>query len=522
MFFPAVICLSILLPQQTPAQEHRVPDTTIASARQLRSLMQSDPHRPIFHFVAPEGHAMPFDPNGGIYWKGRYHLGYIYQSFKNNKKEHVWGHAVSTDLLHWTLYPDMLNVQPGDIEKGIFSGGAFLSREGIPHIMYHGEGSATNLVAYSTDDDLRHWKKFDGNPVLRTTLSDDPRDPKEGKYTAWDPEGWFDPKADAYYQISGGNVPALFKSRDMYDWKYLGDLIQPGQRYREKSEDVSCPDMFTIGNKKMLLFISHNIGTQYYLGDFNNDRFTVEKHGRMNWPGGTFFAPEQLQDDQGRNIIWGWVLERKPKHLRDYGWSGIMSLPRVLNLSPSGELEIHPARELEKIRLDSIQQKQLQVAARSETVLPINGTSMEMQLTFSRGQQGIYGIKVFCSSDGKEETKISYDPVKEELVIDFVNSSAGGPVKMPSHCIFGPTLEGFPATVAEQRAPLKLKPGEPLRLQIFIDRSIIEVFANGRQCMTQVVYPEMASSNQVKVFTTSAPLQVREVKAWKMAATNAY
>src|SRR5688572_10429785 len=92
----------------------------VDSARAIRALIQSDPHRPIYHFVASEGHAMPFDPNGAIYWKGKYHLGFIYQ--KRPTKEfspdsgHVWGHAVSTDLLHWTFYPDMLNVTEGDPE----------------------------------------------------------------------------------------------------------------------------------------------------------------------------------------------------------------------------------------------------------------------------------------------------------------------------------------------------------------------------------------------------------------------
>ena len=92
----------------------------------LREEIRKDPHRPIFHFVMPESNAAPFDPNGAIFWKGRYHLGFIYQKLRNGKYEHVWGHAVSTDLLHWTLYPDMLNVKDGDLEKGIFSGGAFV------------------------------------------------------------------------------------------------------------------------------------------------------------------------------------------------------------------------------------------------------------------------------------------------------------------------------------------------------------------------------------------------------------
>lgn len=518
-----IICISGMLGFiDAAAQENQVPVQLIEDARKLRSLMQSDPHRPIYHFVAPEGHAMPFDPNGAIYWKGRYHLGFIYQSRKSGNMQHVWGHAVSTDLLHWSLYPDMLDVKPGDIEKGIFSGGAFLSREGIPHIMYHGEGAAANLVAYSTDDDLRVWKKFDGNPVLKTTVSDDPRDPKGGKYTAWDPEGWFDKEADSYYQISGGKKPALFKSKDMYKWDYLGDLISADKKATEASEDVSCPDMFNIGNKKMLLFISHNIGTQYYLGDFKHDKFNIESHGRMNWPGGTFFAPEQLQDDEGRNIIWGWVLERKPKHLKDYGWSGIMSLPRELSLSAAGQLNIAPARELEKIRLEPVKRNKIKIAVGGEEVLPVKGTSLELRAVFAGVTKKPFGIKVFCSPDGKEETIVRYEPDSNQLVIDFVRSSVKGPVTMESHAIFAPTLEGFPERVSQQRAPLVLKKGEPLELRIFIDKSIIEVFANGRQCVTQVVYPELSASNMVKAFTSGDPVQLDVFEAWQMAPTNAY
>ena len=494
----------------------------INKSRQLRELMQSDPHRPIYHFVNPEGHAMPFDPNGGIFWNGKYHLGYIYQSQKRGKPEHVWGHAVSTDLFHWTLYPDMLNVKEGDIEKGIFSGGAFLSKEGIPHIMYHGQGSAANLVAYSTDEDLRTWKKFEGNPVLKTTLTDNPRDPRGGKYTAWDPEGWYDKDAGFYYQISGGNVAGLFKSKDMYKWEYLGDLIEKNKRMRYESEDLSCPDMFKIGNKSMLLFISHNLGTQYYLGTFSNDKYSVEKHGRMNWPGGTFFAPEQLSDDKGRNIIWGWVLERKPKHFTNYGWSGIMSLPRVLSLSKQGELEINPPAEIKTLRLGGFKAANLSLKANSEKELEIKGNSMEIQIEIAGTLKSSYGIKVFCSPDGKEETIIKYDPVKKELVIDFIKSSINGPVKMASHSLLEPTIEGFPLTVTEQKAPFELRKEEVLKLDIFIDRSIIEVFANGRQCITQVVYPELETSKGVKIFSGDEAITVKKVEAWKMAETNAY
>ena len=74
----------------------------------------------------------------------------------------------------------------------------------------------------------------------------------------------------------------------------------------------------------------------------------------------------------------------------------------------------------------------------------------------------------------------------------------------------------------EQRAPFELKDGENLKLDIFIDKSIIEVFANGRQCVTKVVYPEPAESNRVKLFSGDETVNVVRVQTWNMATTNLY
>ncbi len=508
----------------------------INHARTLRNHILSDPYRPIYHFVAPEGRAYPFDPNGAIYWDGKYHVGFIYQSLLNGEREHFWGHAVSTDLLHWSLYPDMLDVKEGDIEKGIFSGGAFLSKEGVPHIMYHGYGADANLVAYSTDEDLRVWKKFEGNPVLRSPKEGDPM---FGKYRAWDPEGWYDKDTDYYYQISGGDTAGFFRSRDMTEWEYLGNFIDQQKRYRHHFEDLSCPDFFSLGSKHMLLFISHNLGSQYYVGDWSAGRFTVEQHGRMNWPGGTFFAPEQLVDDQGRNLIWGWVLDRNPDvydfaaHWNDEetnpsrfakeGWSGVMSMPRVVALSEEGEVLITPPEEFEKLRLKEWDGGAFSLGAGQEKELGMRGKSVEIEVEMTLGSSHA-GLKVFGAPEGDEETLVFYDTSTEELVIHFARSraSAGGLVEMPPNCMFEPQLEGFTEPVSEQRAPFKLQEGENLHLNIFLDRSIIEVFANERLCMTQVVYPELPDSDRIRIYSGGEDIEVKSLKVWKMAQTNMY
>ena len=511
-------------------------------------LMQSDPHRPIYHFVAPEGHAAPFDPNGAIYWKGKYHLGFVYQThsrgdFFSNNGDYAWGHAVSTDLLHWTFYPNMLEVT-NDRESGIYSGGAFLSKEGVPHLIYYTSAtdspvSATNNIAYATDDDLKVWKKSENNPVLRDEI---PKKWKEewkkknwkginpflipGRYSVFDPDAWYDKTADAYYQISSGARPALFKSRDMRTWSYLGDLIDKENTMRNPNEDLSCPDFFPIGNGKyMLLFISHNWGAQYYVGTFGNDKFTVERHARMNWPGGSFFAPEQLQDDKGRSIIWGWIVERKPQHLPDYGWSGIMSLPRVVSLGNDGRVRIDPAEELKAARVMQTKEEDNHLEPGRERTLRSKGRSLELKLEIVGAENDSVGIKVFASPDGREETIITYDPRRGELAIDFSKSSIRAPVTMPAATVFswdGSDIAGFPKNVSEQRAPLKLSKGEPLKLNVFLDRSVIEVFANGIQCVTQVVYPELETSTGVKIFSGKEKVAVKNIQSWTMAETNAY
>jgi ketosteroid isomerase-like protein len=93
-------------------------DASAMIACNLREQILSDPSHPGYHFVAPEGLASPFDPNGAIYWKGRYHLFYIFQDKRSGKKSDHWGHVSSTDLLHWRHHPTSLL-------EGMYSGNSF-------------------------------------------------------------------------------------------------------------------------------------------------------------------------------------------------------------------------------------------------------------------------------------------------------------------------------------------------------------------------------------------------------------
>jgi len=147
----------------------------------------------VYHFTIPEGMGYPFDPNGAIFWKGKYHLFYIFQDPDLPHGGHCWGHASSVDLVHWTFHSTALAPAEGDPDVGIFSGNAFVNREGVPTIAYLGVGAGICL-ATADDGDLLRWTKCPHNPVIPIPREGDP---DYGRYNVHDPHLWLE--GDTYY-----------------------------------------------------------------------------------------------------------------------------------------------------------------------------------------------------------------------------------------------------------------------------------------------------------------------------------
>jgi sucrose-6-phosphate hydrolase SacC (GH32 family) len=464
-------------------------------ARSLREKLLSDSYRPGYHFVTPEGRCMPFDPNGAIFWKGRYHLFYIFQDARG----HNWGHVSSTDLCHWRHHPT-------DLVSGMFSGNCFINKDGRPTICHHQVGLG-NAMLVALDDDLNKWKRLPSNPITPKTR---PGDPHHGKYRSWDPFGWLE--GDTYYAIFGGERPAVARSRSLEGpWTYAGDLFAHAAPGVGINEDVSCADFFKIGNGKaqthMLLCISHRLGCRYYLGDWKNEQFHPRFHERMSWVDNSFFAPRSLLDDKGRRIMWAWIFDAPGFGTRtDNGWSGTMSLPRVLTLADDGTLRMNPAAELEKLRYRRRKHAQVEIPDGGDIVLgDIAGNSLELDIELTTGSAREVGVKVCRSTRAEEETRIFYDAAAKKLKIDTTKSTLG---------------EG-PRTV--EAAPFRLGESERLRLRIFVDRSVVEVFANGgRQAVMRRIYPSRKDSVGVSVFATGGPARATTIQAWDLSPSNPY
>ncbi len=494
-------------------------ENLIGSSRKIRKRLLADPYRPTYHFVTPEGCAIPFDPNGAIFWNGEYHLGYIF----TDERGCCWGHVSSNDLLHWRWHEPWLVPSPDGPDRGIFSGSCFVNKKGEATMLFHGVG-AGNCIATCSDPNLDHWTKLPSNPIVPNPADDDPN---KKKFQSWDPHGWVE--GDTYYAVFGGTPPSVFKAKTLDKWEYVGPFLHHQAEGVDDFEDLSCPDFFKLGDKYMMLGISHPRGCRYYLGDWKDEQFHPETHGRMNWPGGTFFAPESLVDNQGRRIMWAWVLHSDLWTAGSWNpggeWCGTMSLPRVLSLARDGSLKIEPIEELKRLRKNEKSLENLIVKNGQPIKLDgIEGNTLELNLKLRPGK-GVkrFGLKVCCSPDGKEETPVVVDLEKKSLVVDVSKSSTGGHKYREFVLAQGRVSKdhGNPE-LTKQEAPFELADGETLDLTVYIDRSILEVFANDRQALCQRIYPADPKSFGIVLFAKGGDVQVESLQAWEIVPTNAW
>jgi beta-fructofuranosidase len=271
-------------------------------------------------------------------------------------------------------------------------------------------------------------------------------------------------------------------------------------------EDVSCPDLFKLGDKDVLLCISHGLGCRYYVGEWKDEQFYPESHEKMSWVDHSFFAPESLIDDRGRRIMWAWILDAPEFGVRwEQGWSGILSMPRVLSLGDDGTLRIDVPEEIEALRYGAFKKRNISVQSGTDMVIDdIRGKGLELFIEMESAQASQFGVKVAVSPDGLEETSIYYDASEGMLKVDTRKS---GP-EHPSRAL--------------EAAPFKLKKGERLKLRVFVDKSVVEVFANSRQAIARRIYPSHADSIGVSLFSTGGSTRVRTLEAWKIMPSNPY
>lgn len=288
------------------------------------------------------------DPNGLVFYKGRFHAFFQHYPHAPRWGQMHWGHAVSDDLINWeelpiALYPDMPydNAPNG----GCFSGSAIV-KDNRMYIFYTSvseDQGQTQSLAY-TDDGIT-FHKYEGNPIIDTNpmgSNDDFRDPKVFKY-----KNEYRMVVGAGFRLEGAIL--LYKSKDLINWEYQGKLIDD-DRF---GGVIECPNLFEVDGKWVLMFSSIKAMPNrviWAVGDFDGEKFTPDTED-PNWPyfvvetGPDFYAPQVLDHPDGRKIVIAWMYNWNRREDKGQIQVGAFTFPRQVSFDKAGRLTLLPIDE---------------------------------------------------------------------------------------------------------------------------------------------------------------------------------
>ncbi|HZI33800.1 MAG TPA: glycoside hydrolase family 32 protein [Candidatus Binatia bacterium] len=439
---------------------------------------QADPAHPIFHVASPA--QWMNDPNGPIFYRGYYHLFYQLTPFSDQSGVKYWGHVRSRDLVKWEHLP--IAIAPSDDlgEASIWSGCCTINGEGRPMIFYTSIGKGKSPFdqaeqwAATSDDNLIHWQKSSANPVLTDAVNNgtniyDWRDPfifKDGGKTFMVLGGHLAKDGQAAVNIYEAENPAFTQ------WKYRGVLFQiPG------APTAECPNFFKLGDE-WVLFVSPYGKVQYFIGSFDATtcRFTAHTNGLLDY-GPDFYAPNTMQLSDGRRLVWGWV-----KGFPDgRGWNGCLSLPRQLSLSPDGRLCQKPAPQLHRLRGQPARLQNVSLTDHPEMLSLPRTNTLEIQAELEL--KTAKGVALELRSDAETGPAITVRLDRENLKVLGINA--------PLHS------------------------AGKLNLRIFLDRSVVEIFANDSVCITKTIQPP-GSNATLEIHALGGKASLQRLDAWPM------
>lgn len=459
---------------------------------------------PAYHF-RPEKNWMN-DPNGLIYFEGRYHLFYQHNPYSDKWGTIHWGHAVSTDLIHWEHLPLALYPSNEDGEVHCYSGCA-VAKDGVPYLFYTSVGAgnrgpekgAQQWSAVSHDGMLT-WEKY-GRPAIPEELHG------IGEVEMWrDPFLW---QEDCWYAVLSGTRQGkgcllLYRSRDLEHWEYLNRIYDSDEYWL-----IECPNMIPLGNSRYLILYSPLDAVRYMVAELDKKSWELDilkegifdhsilKHG--------FYSPNTyLNDPKGRKVIIGWLAEADRENLTCVsGWAGIQSIPREVSVNTDGELSVKPVEEYLSLRQECLCSlhnctKDTDFAGsdmKENAKIAVSDTA-EILLRAHADSSSSFVLRFFADEEGREETRLGFDGASGKLVLDRSRSSLYDEVdKTEISC--------------------HIDSAEP-DLHIFLDRSSVEIFVCGHTTMTARVFPSLDQSCGIYL-ERQGNVELKELEIWQLS-----
>lgn len=440
--------------------------------------LYQEPLRPRFHFSTQRGWIN--DPNGLVYYDGEYHLYYQHNPYgwdhSRNDVNKVWGHAVSTDLVHWkelpsAIYPDHLGpiysgssvvdsrntagLQTGK-EKPIVS---FYTSAGGRSPWSDGEPFSQSM-AYSNDRG-RTFTPYEGNPVL-PNIGYANRDPKVI---------WYEPTGNwvmVLYLQKG--AMAFFTSHDLKTWEYQSE-------FEVRFQD--CPELFELpvdGDPENTKWVLYSGVGNYFVGEFDGKKFTPESksirygyfHGRSFYASQTF---SDMTDGRRVQIAWGFLI-----HMPDMPFNQQMLFPVELSLHTTEDgvrMFASPVREIESIRGKEHRWTDMEIEAGQNILSDVAGGLYDIEAEFEVGDAAEFGFQI-------NGVSVAYN------------------------------VDTGMVTCGKTKVALKPLDGR-IRLRILVDRTTIEIFANGGQVYMPIRALPEGDTSGLGVFEGGGKVLIRSL-----------
>ena len=435
-------------------------------------------YRPAIHFTPLTGWMN--DPNGMFYKDGLYHLYYQHYPDSTVWGPMHWGHATSTDLLHWkhqpiALYPDAIGM--------IFSGSAVVDENNTSGLGENGKAPIIAIftqhnmagekagkidfqnqsIAFSNDNGYT-WKMYEGNPVIKNPGINDFRDPKVIWHAA--SKKWI-------MTLAVKNKVSFYSSPNLINWNKLSDF---GENIGNHDGVWECPDLFPLQYKDSTYWVltsSINPGgpnkgsaTQYFIGQFDGKKFTSNSqktkwmdYGTDNYAGVTF------SNTGNKRISIGWMSNwMYAQQVPTIKWRSALTLPRILAIEEL-EGDLYLTSTLHYPVITKIKSLIYGATLYKAPAIPYS-------VVFN--EQGAASFSISLSNKNGEHVDFGFDSLSNQFFID--RSHAGN--------------HEFNTGFAAKHVAPRLSIFNSTGLYAVIDKTSIELFAeNGRTVMTDIFFP---------------------------------
>jgi beta-fructofuranosidase len=479
---------------------------TPALASELQASLSADPRRPQFHLL-PAANWMN-DPNAPIYFEGNYHLFYQYNPNGAYWGDMHWGHAISSDMIHWRHLPVAFAPTPDSPDAdGCFTGSAVIE-DGSVVVMYTGVRSApedeatikdgarslreSQCLATASDPELKRWTKLPAAVIPAPPAGlqvNGFRDPSPWRQGEW----WYAVIGSGIANVGGAVL--LYRSKDLRSWEYVHVLAGRNQNASRALDPFDpwevweCPDFFPLGDKHVLIYST--AGKAWWQSgtlDMGTMRFHAEQAGMLDH--GSFYAPKSQVDRSGNRILWGWIPEtRSEAEYKASGWAGVMSLPRVLSLGRDGRVMSSVVEDFNQLRG---REQKLDVSLGESTfasqinAMRVEAGTGEILCNATRSKER-FALALESEDGASTWLRLEYDPLyPDQLMIDA------------------------------RALPVYFADNEKVELQVYIDGSVIELFVNRQAALTKRVYPRGTTAQDMRLKWIGKTTPLDRLSVWRI------